>query len=186
MRLFAAVQVSDAVRENLSRWIKQMKQSLEIPLKIKWVEGDNIHLTLKFFGEVKEEGLDNLRKCLGSAVKNIPGFNMEARGIGAFPNFQNPRVIWAGIYDSGEITRLAQAIEKMATEQGFHANDKPFSPHLTLARLNRPARRGLADVLEKNAQNFFGATPVDALYLIQSALTPQGPRYQEVERWPFK
>ena len=185
-RLFAAVQVSDAVRENLSRWIERMKQRPEIPPNTKWVEEDNIHLTLKFFGEVKEQDLDKLRKCLGEAVKNTQGFNMEVRGIGAFPNFQHPIVIWAGAHDSSEITRLALVIERMATEQGFQANGKPFSPHLTLARLNRPARHGLANVLEKSAQSFFGAAPVDALYLIQSILTLEGPRYKEVERWPFK
>ncbi len=187
MRLFCAVKVSPQVSQNLSHWAERMKGNPEIPPNTKWVEEQNFHLTLKFFGEVPEARLSSLEDSLGKAADGKTKFDISFKGIGAFPSMDHPRVIWAGSEDpSGKLSEIAEAIERQTVAGGFAPADKPFSPHLTLARLNHTARPGLPKVLEKHRDAFFGPMTVESVCLIQSTLSLQGSQYAELKKWSFK
>lgn len=163
-----------------------MRGNPEIPPKTVWVDEKNFHFTLKFFGEVGDPMILTLENALGGAAA-IPPFEVTLKSIGAFPAISHPRVVWAGVEDlTGGFIRLAEAIEKATLAAGFAAADKPFSPHLTLARLNHTARTGLPKILERYCDAFFGAMTVDHLALVKSTLTPKGPVYDDLHRWPLK
>lgn len=186
MRLFAAVKVSPQVSQNLAHFVERMRDNPEIPPKTVWVDDNNFHFTLKFFGEVGDPMIQNLENALGKAAA-VPPFEVTLKSIGAFPALSHPRVIWAGVEDaSGGFTRLAEAIENVTVAAGFAAADKPFSPHLTLARLNHTARAGLPKILERYSDALFGAMTVDHLALVKSTLTANGPVYEDIHRWPLK
>ena len=186
MRLFAAVHVSPQVSQNLSHWVEQMRDSPEIPPQTKWVENDYFHFTLKFFGEVGEPMIQNLEEAIGRNAE-FPCFQVTLKSIGAFPALTHPRVIWAGVEDSTDgLIRLAEAIEKSTTAAGFAASEKPYSSHLTLARLNHSARPGLPKILERYRDAFFGAMAVDHVSLVQSTLTARGPQYKDLRKWSLK
>ncbi|OGR87772.1 MAG: 2'-5' RNA ligase [Elusimicrobia bacterium RIFCSPLOWO2_01_FULL_60_11] len=184
--MFAAVKVSSQVSQNLGHFVERMRGNPEVPPKTVWVDEKNFHFTLKFFGEVSDPMIQNLENALAGAA-SIPPFEVTLRSIGAFPALSHPRVIWAGVEDpSGGFARLADAIEKATVDAGFAAADKPFSPHLTLARLNHTARPGLPKVLERSGDTFFGAMAVDHLALVKSTLTAKGPVYEDLRRWSLK
>ena len=136
MRLFAAVRASPQVAQNLGHWVDRMKDSPEIPPNTKWVQEGNFHFTLKFFGEVGDPMIQNLQNAIAGISTGSP-FDITLKSIGAFPSLSHPRVIWAGVEDaSGGLARMAKTVEDATLAAGFAASDKPFSPHLTLARLN--------------------------------------------------
>lgn len=164
-----------------------MRDNPEIPPKTKWVEEVNFHFTLKFFGEISEAQVLVLENALEAAVGDKKKFDITLRSIGAFPAPTHPRIIWVGVAEGAEkLSALAEDIEKETVSAGLPATDKPFSPHLTLARLNHTARPGLPKVLEKHQDAAFGSMTVDHLSLIQSVLNVMGPQYTEIKRWSLK
>jgi len=154
--------------------------------KVKWVRLENVHLTLKFLGEVEENRLEELKNALKKSVKGQKGFTLQVKGAGVFPNVKRPKVLWAGIEDSSKsLEKLAGNVEEAAVATGFSSNDKPFSAHLTVARIDPSSPPDLTGVLKQYENFLFGEIPVEKIGLVQSRLMPSGPQYTLLEECPF-
>lgn len=178
MRLFVGIPLPGNVRKNLHGAYRL----LEGVHGVKTVEEENLHITLKFIGEVSERKVDSIRGAL-SGVRYRP-IRVEITGVGAFPSLSSPRVVWAGVGQGGdEVRRLAEAVERALVPEGIKPEVRPFHPHVTLARVKRPC-----DVvhrfLEENREAQFGSFTVRYFVLFRSTLTPSGPIYTELARFP--
>ena len=182
MRLFVAVEIPSAVRENLGALLKSLRA---VSAQTRWVRAENLHVTLKFIGEVPETKLGAIRGALAGVRSDQPVI-LDFRGLGFFPNDKHPRVFWAGIEASPNLTTLAAEIDRAMEELGISRQQRPFSPHLTLARFEPP---GLAEKLRaairEDAAREFGTLRTSQFYLIESKLKPSGAEYTTLESFPF-
>jgi 2'-5' RNA ligase len=144
---------------------------------VRWVNPEKIHLTLKFFGNIEESRIDLLLKSIEEPIRNTLPFSLKVRGVGAFPNLKNPRVIWIGLVNGREVLiSFQKQIETQLEKIGIQPEDRPFNPHLTLGRMR--SSRGkveLAGRMEKHKEEEFGDFQVERVILFKSDLRPTGP-----------
>jgi RNA 2',3'-cyclic 3'-phosphodiesterase len=182
MRAFIAINLVPEVKNNI---ISLMNECRKLQNKfIKYVEEENLHLTLKFLGDVKPEILTQLGKELGN-IKVRP-FEMKIYGAGAFPNVFFPKVIWAGIEENNGLNELFENIESAAFQCGFAGEERKFHPHITIARVNGNAAKELTDFLKVNKNRDMGVSKAGELTLYQSQLTPDGPVYTRLANIPLE
>jgi len=153
-------------------------------LKLKWVRPKNIHLTLKFFGELPTDRIDSVTNAMTNAVQDRMPATLTLQGLGVFPNLRRPRVLWMGLCGELEQLRGIQgALEENLAAEGFEKDRRPFRPHLTLARMpDRLNTRRLPLALEATgdyAPEFFEC---GELVLFQSRLNPRGAIYTPLAR----
>jgi len=146
------------------------------------VSPDNLHITLRFLGEVDDTRVAELGGVLDEAAAGLPRFGLGIRGLGAFPTLTRPRVIWAGVGEgAGALRTLAGRVESGLARVGVPAEDRPFSGHVTLGRIREPRHDpGLAATLASGASRYFGTLSVERVCLMRSDLSPRGARYTEV------
>ncbi len=140
---------------------------------------EKIHLTLKFFGNIEESGIESIVKSVEGPIRNTPCFSLKARGVGAFPHLKSPRVIWMGLADGKEvIVPFQEQLERELEKIGFVPEERPFHPHLTLGRMQSgKGKEGLIGLLEKYREEEFGEFQVERIVLFKSDLRPTGPIY---------
>jgi len=177
MRTFIAVPLNDEIHNELARLQNRLRSC---GCDVKWVEPSNIHLTLKFLGEIDNERLGKIKTSLSQAAGLHHPFGMRLATLGAFPKISFPQVIWVGI-DEGkaECEALYKTVQDAMAGLGFEQEKRPFSPHLTLGRLRSLKNKNkLLEVMEKEkdfaCQNKVSA---DRIIFFQSILTPQGSIY---------
>lgn len=181
MRAFVAIEISEAIRNALGELLAELRAH-DAP--VKWVRPENLHLTLKFLGDVSEESapraVEILRKCAGE----VAPFEMAVKGAGGFPNLKRPRVLFVEAHDSPARAReLARLLNREMTRAGVPREDRPFRSHITLGRIRRPRPLGpTAETLAAAAERSFGSMTVERITLMKSDLTPGGPIYTPVER----
>jgi RNA 2',3'-cyclic 3'-phosphodiesterase len=178
MRLFIAAKISDAARVELAEFVDQF---LQFPGKVKWVEPQNLHLTLKFLGETDSMRLDAVKSAVARAASRFGAFDISISGCGAFPNLRSPKVFWVGIVDDKKRLRtLAENIDSNLAELGFERESRPFSAHLTLGRVKEPERLEALKAAFGSAKFPPQPQAISAVYLIQSHLKPAGPVYTDL------
>lgn len=177
MRLFLALNFPPPVRQDLWRAATRLRD-LELP--VKWVRPEGIHLTLKFLGEVPEQRETELVAALGRAARGARALPLALDGFGVFPDWQRPRVVWAGITPEPALEILQHRVEQEFAPLGFPTEARPFRPHVTLGRAAREARpRDFGGLEAALAQLSFQATSlVEAVDLMQSTLQSGGAVYQ--------
>lgn len=182
-RLFIAVKISPELAQSLDAAIRQLAMA---EADVKWVKTQNLHLTLKFLGEVDESEIAPLIAGL-QAVK-YEKFTLDVGSIGILPNVRRPRVIYTDIVKGAEkLQKLAILVEKTAFSLGFEPESRKFLAHLTLGRFKSLKR--LNKLLEKidGAKGvIFGKLSVSEVYLIKSKLRPEGPQYTELASIPLQ
>lgn len=184
IRSFVAILLNDEVRAAIAAEIARLR-----PLgpRVSWVAPPNLHLTLKFLGELPPETLEQVKEALTEAVAGATPFSLHFYGLGAFPGMVRPRVLWVGVDEGGQAAQALHArVEAALTRRGFAREERPFSAHLTLGRVREP--RGLAQLqqaMERDARMDFGRLEVRALSLMRSDLSPSGSRYAELAAFPF-
>jgi 2'-5' RNA ligase len=182
VRLFVALQIPSTVRKNLAEFLAALRALSSLP---RWVRAENLHVTLKFIGEMQAEKLGDLRTAL-SGVHSGRAVKLDFRWLGFFPNEKRPRVFWAGIEASGNLVTLASDIDRALEKLGIPGEKRAFSAHLTLARFEPP---GLPEILraaiQENAKREFGSVAAEEFYLIESKLKPGGAEYTTLEAFPF-
>jgi 2'-5' RNA ligase len=183
IRAFIAVNLSQEILER----IDQVSNDLQTRLKdipVRWVPVDNIHLTLKFLGNVSTANLEILKDILGRVVSNHHECDISVGGIGAFPKPQNPRVVWIGMEVPQELVDMQHDIEVETARLGYSREHRPFSPHLTFGRVPRNASAQdvhlIAEALEAFKVGFLGATRLKTVYLYRSDLKPDGAVYTPI------
>jgi len=182
MRLFIALKLPSAVRENLAALLKSLRA---VSPQTRWVRPENLHVTLKFIGEVPETKLAAIRNALSLARSDQP-VTLNFRGLGFFPNEKHPRVFWAGIEGSPNLKTLAADIDKAAEKLGIPHEQRPFSPHLTLARFEPPGlQEKLRYAIQENAARDFGSLHAGQFHLIESQLKASGAEYTTLESFSF-
>jgi 2'-5' RNA ligase len=185
MRLFFALELSPAVAEALHAATAPLR---ELEPALGWVAVNKLHLTMKFLGEVDESGAARLITAADAAVRAHRPFPMELGGIGAFPNFRRPRVVWGGVDPDARLELLHHDLEIACERQGYELEGRAFRPHVTLARVRTPLApdraRGFARAARAVA---FSATElVERLTLFESTLAPKGAGYRRVHAAPLE
>lgn len=182
IRTFIAVEVAEKIRDKLAEEVRILHAGAPL---VKWVKAENMHLTLRFLGDVKEDDLEELFDALAEEAAGISSFAMEIKGIGAFPNWRHPRVVWAGCGEGAdEAADLGAAVEEVCVDLGYEREKRPFRPHLTLGRVKQPAdARGLEGAVAGLEDKVFGYLDVDAVVVFMSSLRRNGPVYAPMARF---
>ena len=189
MRLFIALDIDDAIRERIARFLEGVRGFAP---DVRWVRSESLHVTLKFIGERPPEAVEEIKASLAS----IRGESVEIRfrSYGFFPTEKAPRVLWVGIEAGPQLKALASAVDDAMFALGIPSEDHAFSPHLTLARggksgtpkwrkgdgPNRKFKR-LQERLGALPQPEFGTMTAREFFLYQSKLSPGGSQYTKLE-----
>jgi 2'-5' RNA ligase len=182
VRLFVALQIPPAVRKNLAEFLAELRTLSSQP---RWVRAENLHVTLKFIGELQLGKLDAIRAAL-SVVHSAHAARLDFRGLGFFPNEKRARVFWAGIEASANLAQLAGDIDRAMEKVGIPPEKRPFSAHLTLARFEPPGLpENLLSAIRENTKREFGSVAAKEFHLIESKLKPSGAEYTTLETFPF-
>ncbi len=153
---------------------------------IKLVEPQNIHITLKFLGDVEETLIDEIERIMKNAVKEIKPFTMKLNETGVFPNNNYVRVIWIGIKEAQIIETIVKTIDEHLSELGFKKENRGFSPHLTIGRVKSAKNKQiLLEVIEKYKDVEFSIQEVKSIKLMKSDLTSAGPIYTTIKDVTF-
>ena len=175
IRTFIAISISDEARSAISSLIRKLK---EIEGSIRWVDPVNLHLTLKFIGEIEEVRLQNLKMALDKSLDEISVFRYTLSGKGCFPNYKRPRVLLIGVNDHEErMNILHQQIENEFHAVNIPRGKRKFKPHLTIGRVKQNRKPG--EILSKFEQFQLGQFEVNIpdVYLMKSDLLPTGAKY---------
>jgi 2'-5' RNA ligase len=186
-RLFAAIEVPQAVRDRIGQTARLLADA---HWHAKWVNPDNTHLTLKFYGIVERERLDVLEQALRGAVELEAAFKLQVSGAGVFPNPRRPRVLWLGLGGRGlqPLSRLQSEIDRVSADLEFPPEEREYHPHLTVARFRPEDLTTLSGVERRLAE--LSALPalsilVDRVTLFRSELRRTGPIYTPLEVFPL-
>lgn len=183
IRAFIAIDLTPEIRQRLDQVTGQLKQHLE-NVPVRWVPAVNIHLTLKFLGDVSVNNLEMLKKIMLTEVESHHPFEISVGGLGAFPSARHARVVWIGVEAPPDLLAVQHGIEAATARLGYDREERPFSPHLTLGRVSRNATARdahlLGDVLESMKVGFLGVTKVESVHLFRSDLKPTGSIYTRI------
>ena len=181
-RVFCAIDIPNEVRGKIDQHIAELKR-LVPDSGASWTRTENMHLTLKFMGNVPKLSVEKLSKAAARAVSNEAAFEIVARGAGSFPQSGQPRVPWIGLEDiAGKLAELHARLEAEAFEEGFAREERAFHPHLTVARLRKPHHARALATEHKTLGFEPVAIRVGELSVIRSELHPKGSRYTLVSR----
>jgi len=185
IRCFVAIEIPDDLKIRIDDYIFSLKQ---ISPKIKWIKAKNLHITLKFLGEIPEKTLIQLQNKLSTVSEVTEPFEMSVQGAGFFPNKNKPRVVWLGLQNdnNNSIFKLHEWIDKKIESLGFEREKRRFSPHLTLGRIKFPDNH--SELAEYINQNEFQSSvfKVNEVVLIKSVLRPTGAEYSQIKNYPFE
>ena len=184
-RVFCAVELPDVVRTRLADHVLRLRK--EVPeAAASWSRVENIHLTLKFFGNVEVKRIEKISEAAERVVKQFSTVQIGVGGTGVFPRPSRPQVLWIGVSDpSGQLTALQTKFENECAVEGFEKEDRAYHPHLTIARLRKP--EGARDLADTHLQMQFDPIEVyvEELVLFRSELSPKGARYTPISRVSF-
>lgn len=186
MRLFVGIEVDAAVRRETARAIAALRPQLE-SLDLRWVAVENLHLTVRFIGHVTPERSPPLIAALGQPVTTA-SFDVTFSGGGRFPARGGPRVLWIGLTRGlADLTALHEEFNRRVEPFGYRPEERPFSAHLTLARVKDASGRDGHRVDDALARVVIGplAQRVDHVTVFESVLSSRGPRYQRLARLPL-
>ena len=178
VRAFLAIDLDDDLKPKIHKLIKEFKQT---DARIKYVELSNLHLTLKFFGEIDTDGLELLEEKIANVVSEFEPFDIKIKNCGAFPNNNHIKVIWVGIEDDAIIRDLHDKLDKEFTRLGFD-KDKKFSTHLTIGRMKAAKNKNkVKSTIEEFEDIEIGEMKVNKISLKKSTLKPSGPIYEDLK-----
>ena len=192
MRLFVAIDLDDAIRQKIIRFMEGLAGFAP---DVRWMKPEALHLALKFIGEFPDSKLDELKTAL--AQVRSKEFDISFSDTGFFPTAKSARVFWIGVQADERLQKLASSVDDAVAKLGVEREARAYTPHLTLARAGsgRPSRgkedkannrfQKLRERLEKMPQPEFGTMTAREFYLYQSKLSPKGSEYTKLERFAF-
>jgi len=181
IRSFIAIGLDSGIKAELEASICKLKGS---GADVKWVRCENIHLTLKFLGNISPDTVEDVKKILDNAGMRFAPFKMTLSGVGAFPGLSHPRVIWVGIGEGAdEAKKIYAFLEEGLEKLRFEREERPFSPHLTIGRVRSSGKKeALASAVEGLKLRPDISQRVESITFFQSTLTPKGPIYTPLHK----
>jgi len=180
IRTFIAVDLPFQIKEKIASLQTDLKSS---QCKIAWVKPENIHLTLKFLGNVEEQLIERIEQGIRVAAGKITPFTLEVKGVGAFPNFSKAKVIWIGaVRDTAILNQLAESIDNQMHLLGFENENRYFKAHFTIGRVK--SAKGINTVIDKiqhNSNFNAGSFQVNEILIMRSDLKPSGAEYSQLK-----
>ncbi len=188
LRAFIALEIPASIQQAIQQQTAGLRKSADSSL-VRWVPAGNLHLTLKFLGDVSSTNVQFLTQMLSREAGQHPGFSMQLGGLGAFPNPTRPRVIWIGIRAPEALPVFYRSLEAAAARLGYPPEERPFSPHLTLGRVKQAVTptdlQRIHAALESASVGQLGAVEVTSIHLMKSDLKPTGSVYTRLFSAPF-
>lgn len=186
MRLFLAINFALEVRHAIAEASAPLRAAAP---DLSWIREPQLHLTVKFLGEQPEDLAPKLAKAMNEVGGRNRVVDVEIGGIGAFPNFRRPRVVWIGVSPEPKLELLHHDVESACESLGLPLDGKPFRPHLTLARVK--PRAAMSDVLKNLARaakavSFTEEVVITSIDLMESELTTVGSRYRLLASSPLR
>jgi len=183
IRAFIAIELPLTIQEKLGEVISRLKS--QNTYAVRWVPPHNIHITLKFLGDVSINNLQVLTQILVSETSRYHPFEVTIGGLGAFPNLRQPRVIWVGVQAPPILETMQHGIETETHRLGYGIEERPFSPHLTIGRMSHNATqddiRQIAVILSNIRVEELGSVSVEAVRLFKSDLQSGGAVYTTID-----
>lgn len=179
MRLFIAISFPQSLRQRMVEATEPLREQ-EFP--VRWIDPDQLHLTLKFLGDVKRERLDDVRGVMDEVGSDFRPFEVGFERVGAFPSLRSPRVIWLGVEATMEMRAVKHDLEHGLVDMGFERETRAFQPHVTLARADQDADAGDFRKLESLSREveMDETHRVAQIDLIQSHLRSSGAEYERI------
>jgi len=189
LRSFIAIELPREIQEAIARSTAGLQKALPKPL-VRWVVQQNVHLTLKFLGDVSPTNLDMLAQALKVEAAQHERFSFSVGGLGAFPNTRRSRVVWIGLDAPPGLAMLQRCVEGVATRLGYPVEERPFSPHLTLGRVGQSVSAEEHAIIRRELEackvGQLGCVDVEALHIFKSDLRPNGSIYTQLYALPLK
>jgi 2'-5' RNA ligase len=183
-RVFCAIEIPEPVRQNVLQHIASLKEAVP-DAKASWGRDANLHLTLKFLGEIPQSSVADISTAASRAVAGLEPFSIRLEQTGVFPKQGQPRVLWIGLNDSGKLGELHARLEDESANVGFAKDSRPFHPHLTVARLRQPRHARTLAATHRESEFEPAEIAVAELLVIRSELSSQGSKYTVVSRHPL-
>jgi RNA 2',3'-cyclic 3'-phosphodiesterase len=189
LRAFIAVEIPPGIHQAIEKQTAPVRAAIT-PSLIRWVAVENIHLTVKFLGDVSPANVEMLEQMLCAEVGHHSAFELEFGGLGAFPSSKRPRILWIGIQAPAGLAALQHGIEAATATLGYPGEQRPFSPHLTIGRVKQNVgSSGIQQIrtaLEGTKIGTLGTAKVTAIHLFKSDLKPSGAVYTKLFTAPLK
>jgi RNA 2',3'-cyclic 3'-phosphodiesterase len=188
IRTFIAVDFSAEMIDQIEQIINYFKT--QVPQgALKWVETKNLHLTIKFLGDISKELLPQVENILKTELRQFPSFDIRVEELGMYPHNKKPRVIWLGIKGGEPLIEIHQKLERALVKAQIPPEGRAYSPHLTIARVRRKTDPNTTKLIGRNLSNFkvdsLGTLTIDQVQFYQSELTRQGPIYTRLLSVPL-
>ena len=185
-RVFCAIEIPEPVRQTVLRHIASLKEAV-LDAKASWSRDANLHLTLKFLGEIPQPSVADISTAASRAVAGLAPFSVRLEQTGVFPKQGQPRVLWIGISDSSEkLSELHARLEDESATADFVKDSRPFHPHLTVARLRQPRHARTLAATHRELEFETAEIVVAELLVIRSELSSEGSKYTVVSRHPLR
>jgi 2'-5' RNA ligase len=184
IRAFIAIPLSAALKQQIAKQTESLRTRIDAH-NVRWVAPRNIHLTLKFLGNINEMQQKKLEENLAKEMVKFSPFQLSIGDLGVFPHKGRPNVIWLGVENSKNLLTLQECVRTVASQIGSVPEKSRFSPHLTLGRVSRRGRHKkiglqIQNAIEQSPPIAFAPIRVNAVHLFQSELTPQGAKYRSL------
>ena len=185
MRLFVAAEIGEALAGCAAELVRELQKRAADSAprsRVTWLSSDRLHITIRFIGEVDDSRADAIQAALESPL-GVEPFDLTLAGSGTFPKSGPPRVVWAGVEHGTEALIAAEReVSARMARLGVPAEERRYSPHLTLARVRDAGGLRSARLLDGLEDRHIGTTHIDAITLFQSRLSPKGPTYVPLSR----
>lgn len=187
IRCFIAIHLASEVQKKISDYLLELREHTN---DVRWIRSENIHLTLKFLGEIESSKAEKVKHSLYPISQEFSSFTLNISGSGCFPGRKRPRVFWLGMEQGKEnpLFVVHQWIENQLFKINFEKEKRRFSPHLTLGRVRARQMVDFSDLFQFFDNNPFAPIKfsVQYIYFMQSNLRPTGAEYQVIEKYPLK
>ena len=188
LRAFIAIEIPLPIRQAIFTQTESLRHELG-PALVRWVSIDNLHLTLKFLGDVSPANVEMLAQMLTAGTLGCAPFLIQIGGFGAYPNSRRARVIWIGIQAPAALESLQRGIEAASARLGYEAEDRPFSPHLTIGRVKQQISNAdqqyVRAAVDRTKVGALGTAEITSVDLFKSDLQPSGAVYTRLVCAPF-
>lgn len=188
LRSFIAIEIPLEIQKNIYKETSNFRR--EIDGLVRWVSAENIHLSLKFLGDVSPSNVEFLIQMLRNEADNVDGFSIHLTGLGSFPSLKRPRVLYIGIHAPAGMEALHRGIESASRRLGYESEERPFAPHLTLGRVRQNItaveQQKIRRWIEATQVDVLGTVRVDSVHLYKSELKPSGSVYTRLYSAPLR